>query len=88
MNVAEQYAKRRQQLGMDPNDFDRELRQELYAQLCVAWEEISEQQAEGDESLPEALKAVKSMHFDENHIVVIGKDGHISHFKFTLERLV
>lgn len=90
MNVAEQYAKRREQLGMDPNDFDRDLREELNAQLCCAWEEIAEQHSELDEfdaKSRQVLNAIKEIRFDENHIVVIGKDRHINHFKFTLERV-
>lgn len=89
-DLATQYAKRRDALGMDPNEFERELREELHAQLCCAWEELAEQHHELDEFDAKGrpvLNAIKEIRFDEDHIVVIGKDRKISHFKFNLERL-
>lgn len=90
MNAADEYAKRRERLGMEPVEFDRELREELHGQLCCAWEEIAEQHGELDEVDAKGrpvLNAIKEIRFDENHIVVIGRDNKISHYKFILEQI-
>jgi hypothetical protein len=87
--MIDSYQERQDALSMDPLEFDRKLRDELWGQLCCAWEELAEQHADMDEADDRrVLRAIKSIHFNEDHVVVIGKDNHISHFKFKLERVV
>lgn len=68
-----------------PDKYFTDLYNDLRSQLCCAWEEWAEQHAEADADRPDAMKGSKSVVFKDNHIVVVGNDGSINHFKFNLE---
>lgn len=71
-----------------PDKYFPDLYNDLRAQLCCAWEEWAEQQAEiGEDSRPDAMKGTKAVHFRDDEIVVIGHDNSINHFKFALVRI-
>jgi len=74
-------------LGMTADQFHAQTYDELYAQLCCAFEEIAEQVHERDASQPPIQKAMDRVAFDSATCVVIGKDGSLQLFRFKLERV-